>query len=160
MAAEEGAMTELRWTPTMVEERLVEAADVLNRLPETRMQGFYSLSPAIAASFDDRVGQTPLPMSRSCPSPAAIDRMEEALGWFKWLEQPDTKIVWLRASGERWKTVCHEVGLARAAANEHWLYALCVIAQRLNRRNIPGKWSRTRVFAMVRRKRKSEYWSE
>jgi hypothetical protein len=150
MADEEGAMAEVRWTPALVEERLVEAADVLKRLPETRIQGFYSLWPAIAPSFDDLVGQTPPAMSRPWPSPASIDRMEEALGWFKWLEPPDTKIVWLRASGERWKAVCHQVGLARAAANEHWVYALCVVAWRLNGRTIPGKRSRANVVAMVR----------
>ena len=77
--------------------------------------------------------------------------MEQTLEWFKWLEPPDTKIVWLRASGERWKTVCHEVGLARAAAHEHWVYALCVVAWRLNGRKPPGKGSRASVVAMIRR---------
>ena len=144
-------MAEMRWTPAMVEERLVEAADILKRLPSPRVQGFYSLWPAIAPSFDDLVGQTPRPMSPARPAPDAIDRMEQTLEWFKWLEPPDTKIVWLRASGERWKTVCHEVGLARAAAHEHWVYALCVVAWRLNGRKPPGKGARASVVAMIRR---------
>jgi hypothetical protein len=32
--------------------------------------------------------------------------MEEALGWLPRLEPIDAKIVWLRASGERWKSIC------------------------------------------------------
>ena len=68
------------------------------------------------------------------PSAAAIDRMEATLGWMPWLEPLNSKIVWMRSSGERWTDICWEVGLARAAAHEHWLYALCVIAWRLNGR--------------------------
>jgi hypothetical protein len=49
----------------MVEERRVEAADILKRLPAPRMQGFHWLWPAIAPSFDDLVGETPRPMSRA-----------------------------------------------------------------------------------------------
>jgi Domain of unknown function (DUF6362) len=58
--------------------------------------------------------------------------MEETLKWLRWLDPIDANIVWLRATGKRWKAICYEVGLARAAANEHWLYALCRIAWRLN----------------------------
>ena len=66
-------------------------------------------------------------------APDAINDMEETLTWLAWLEPADAKIVWLRASGERWKTICWKVGLSRAAANERWLYSLCAIAWRLNR---------------------------
>lgn len=58
--------------------------------------------------------------------------MEIALNWAAWLEPVDAKIVWLRAGGTRWKEVCWEVGLARVAAHEHWPYALCISAWRLN----------------------------
>jgi len=50
--------------------------------------------------------------------------MDAALPGLLWLAPLDAKIVWRRASGERWKSICWSVGLARAAANEHWLYAL------------------------------------
>lgn len=52
-------------------------------------------------------------------------RMEIILNWASWLEPVDAKIVWLRASGTRWKEICWDVGLARVAAHEHCLYALC-----------------------------------
>jgi len=43
-----------------------------------------------------------------------------------------------------------KVGLARATANERWLYALCVIAWRLNGRLVPDKRSRRRIIGLVR----------
>jgi hypothetical protein len=76
--------------------------------------------------------------------------MEETLGWLNWLEPTDRKVIWLRASGERWKTVCWKVGLQRAAAHEHWRYALCLIAVRLSGRRLPRNCSRRRVIAEVR----------
>jgi hypothetical protein len=120
------------WTPERVEERLLEAAAVLRRLPPPRKQGYFSTWPTMFVEFGDLVGQTPEPMRPPPPSAAAISRMDAALPWLLWLAPLDAKIVWRRASGTRWKEICWEVGLARAAAHEHWLYALSVIAWRLN----------------------------
>ena len=50
----------------------------------------------------------------------------------------------------RWKEICWEVGLARAAAHEHWLYALCVIAWRLNGKERVKHIGRRRLIARVR----------
>ena len=127
-------MTERRWTETMIEERFVEAADVMKRLPDVCVPGYFNTWPKVLREFSDLVGQEALHLRRPPPGPDAISRMEETLDWLKWLEPIDRKVVWLRASGERWKTVCWKVGLQRAAAHEHWLYALCVIAWRLNGR--------------------------
>ena len=90
------------------------------------------------------------PAGGGAPSAAAISRMEVTLGWMPWLEPVDAKIAWLRASGTRWKEICWEVGLARAAAHEHWLYALCVIAWRLNGRERVKHIGRRRLIARVR----------
>ena len=141
-------MTETRWTPSLVEERFVEAADVMRRLPEVKVPGYFSTWPKIIHDFADRVEQEPKPLSRPRPSPDAISRMEETLGWLTWLEPLDARIVWLRASGERWKAICWKVGLVRSAVHQHWRYALCVIVLRLNKRSIPGK--RSRQFVIVR----------
>jgi hypothetical protein len=140
-------MTE--WTPSLVEARLAEAALVLKRLPEVKVQGYFSTWPKMLYEFSDLVGQEPKPM-RVLPSPAAISRMEETLGWTVGLDPIDGKIIWMRAYGERWKTICWTVGLQRSAAHEHWLYALCVIAWRLNQRRVPKLRSRRHVIEMVR----------
>ena len=143
-------MPEIKWTPSLIEERFVEAADVMKRLPEVRVPGYFSTWPKMLHEFADLVGQEAPRLRRPPPAPDAISRMEEALGWLVWLEPMDRKIVWLRASGERWKTVCWTVGLSRQTAHQHWLYALCVIALRLNGRRIPRKRSRQFVVERTR----------
>jgi hypothetical protein len=134
-------MTE--WTPSLVEERLSEAAFVLKRLPAERRRGYFNVWPQIVHDFADKVGQEPRPM-RVLPSPAAISRMEETLSWTVGLDPIDGKIVWMRAHGERWS-----VGMQRSAAHEHWLYALCVIAFRLNGRRLNRNHSKRHVIAQA-----------
>jgi hypothetical protein len=143
-------MGETTWTPSMVEERFVEAADVMKRLPDVRVPGFYSLWPKAMHDFADLVEQEPPRLRRPPPAPGAISRMEEALGWLNWLEPADAKIVWLRATGERWKAICWKVGLARTAANQHWLYALCIIAWKLNGRQPSRRRSRQHIIEIAR----------
>ena len=143
-------MTDMRWTPSLVEERLAEAADILKRLPEVRVQGYFSTWPQWVYDFGDLVGQEPPLMRRPFPSPAAISRMEETLSWTVGLDPVDAKIAWLRAYGERWKHICWKVGLARTAAHEHWLYALCVIAWRLNGKRFPRNRSYRNVLLLTR----------
>jgi hypothetical protein len=137
-----------QWTPSLVEARLSEAASVLKRLPERRRQDYFNTWPEYLPEFADLVGQEPKPM-RVRPSPAAIGRMEETLTWTVGLDPIDGKIVWLRAHGERWKTICWTVGLHRTAAHEHWLYALCVIAFRLNGRRLGRNLSKRKVIELA-----------
>jgi hypothetical protein len=94
----------------MVEERLIEAAAVLRRLPAPRKQGYFSTWPTMFVEFGDLVGQTPEPMRLPPPSAAAISRREATLGWMPWLEPLDSKIVWMRSSGERGKDISCEDG--------------------------------------------------
>ena len=143
-------MTDIRWTASLVEERLAEAADILKRLPPVKVRGYFSTWPKMVYDFGDLVGQEPPLMKRPFPSPAAISRMEQTLSWTVGLDPVDAKIAWLRAYGERWKHICGTMGLARAAVHEHWLYGLCVIAWRLNDKSIPKGWSRRRFIAMQR----------
>lgn len=80
------------WTIEMVEARLEDAARVMRRLPSVRLPGYFNTWPATVVEFADRIGQEPVPMRLPPPSPAAITRMEEALGWLPWLEPIDAKI--------------------------------------------------------------------
>jgi hypothetical protein len=139
-------MANATWTPSMIEERFIEAADVMKRLPDVRVPGYYSLWPKALHEFADLVGQEPPRLRRPRPTPAAISRMEETLGWLQWLDPIDARIIWMRANGERWKLVCGKVGLARSAANEHWLYALCAIAWRLNGWHLPRSRSKRHLI--------------
>jgi hypothetical protein len=139
-------MADATWTASMIEERFIEAADVMKRLPEVRVSGYYSLWPKALYDFADLIGQEPSRPRRPLPTPAAISRMEETLGWLQCLDPIDARIVWMRANGERWKLVCGRVGLSRSAANEHWLYALCAIVWRLNGWHLPRSRSKRHLI--------------
>ncbi len=130
------------WTREMVEERLIEAADVMKRLPNVRVAGFFSTWPAKRQEFSDLVGQEPVPMRRPAPARDAIDRTEQALPWLQWLEAEDAKLVWMRVEGIPWKAICARFGISRVTANRRWEYAMSLIAWRLNRRPLSSKWSR------------------
>ena len=137
-----------QWTPSMIEERLAEAAAVLKRLPGPRRQGYFNTWPDYFYEFADLVGQEPEPM-RLAPSPAAISRMEETLTWIIGLEPIDGKIVWMKAHGWRWKIICRNVGLQRSAAHEHWLYGLCLITLKLNQQRFNRNLSRRKVIELT-----------
>lgn len=139
-----------RWTPEVVEERLIEAASVLRRMPPVRVQGYFNLWPRVVHDFGDLVEQEPPKLRMPFPSPDAITRMEETLGWTAGLDPIDARIVHLRARRVPWKEVCATVGLQRASAHEHWRYALCVIAWRLSGRKLPRSRQRRFVITMTR----------
>jgi hypothetical protein len=134
-----------------VEERLIEAASVMQRLPPVRVQGYFSLWPATRESFADRVGQEPKRLKRPAPARDAIDRMEEALPWLRWLEAEDAKLVWARVDGMPWKGICWRFGISRATACRRFEYALSVIVWRLNGRRTPlAKRGREHLVQRVR----------
>lgn len=136
------------WTPRLVEERLAEAAEVLKRLPEERVQGYFGTWPKVLLDPADLAGQQAR-LSRPWPSPAAISRMEETLGWTIGLDPVDGRIIWMKAAGERWKTICRTVGLQRSAAHRRWQYALAVLTLRLNGRRLGRTLSQQRVIALA-----------
>ena len=115
-----------RWTPAIVADRLVEAADVLARLPEERVREVYDLWPRIVMEPSERWTRP------AAPLPEAIDRMDEVLGWLCWLEPQERRIVWLRAEGLPWKRITYRLGLGRTRAWQRWTVALLKISVRLN----------------------------
>ena len=118
-------MIESNWTPKLVGKRLEEALDVLARLPEERARGFYDLWPRIVV---EPSGAAHL----AAPTPEAIDRMDEALGWLCWLDPEERRLVWLRAEGLPWKRITHRLAIGRTTAWQRWTTALLKIAVRLN----------------------------
>jgi hypothetical protein len=83
-------------------------------------------------------------------STAAVTRMEETLGWLRWLEGEDAKLVWARADRTPWKAICCRFGISRATANRRFQYALSLIAWRLNGRAVPTKRSQHFVMAVAK----------
>jgi hypothetical protein len=121
-------MPERGWTPQAVAERLAEAADVLDRLPERRAPGLYSLWPLPPAVLNGDPART----RPAAPAPAAIDTLDEVLVWLAWLEPEERHLVWLRAEGLPWKWITRRLGIGRTTAWQRWTMAVLKIAIRLN----------------------------
>jgi hypothetical protein len=119
------SMSETGWTPELVAQRLAEAVDVLARLPDAKMRGYYG-------PWRTLVGATGIGPSPAAPAPEAIDRMDQALGWLIWLEPEERRLVWLRAEGLPWKRISHRFGIGRTTAWQRWTTALLKISVRLN----------------------------
>ena len=134
------------WTPSLVEDRLEEAADVLKRLPEQKVQGYFNVWPDMVQSFADKVGQMPVPMRRPPPSAASISRMDETMVWLKHLAVEDARLVWMRAERKHWKEICWGFGISRSTAIRRHKFALSVIALRLN--GLPVATKRSRSFVI------------
>jgi hypothetical protein len=137
------------WNRDMVEERIVEAADVLKHLPGLRSQGYFSAWPDVLLSAREIARQEPKPM-KVLPSPQAISRMEEAITWSRFLEPEEAHLMWARADGMRWKGICHRFGISRPTAYRRWEYALSVIAWRLNGRELHHRRGRRFVISRAR----------
>jgi len=65
----------------VVEERLVEVAAVLRRMPPVKVPGYFNPWQRVVHDFGDLVEQEPPKLRMPYPSPDAITRMEETLGW-------------------------------------------------------------------------------
>src|SRR5262249_11419736 len=91
------AVDRTQWTPTMVGQRLAEAASVLGRLPPMQVYGYSSTWPRLLLDYSSMVNHRYGPLRPPPPDPAAIARMEETLEWSGWLKPTDSRIVWQRA---------------------------------------------------------------
>ena len=114
-----------------VEERLRSAARTLRRLPNVKVQGYFSTWPTIIREPLEILQMEPEPL-RIKPSMADITEMEEVLFvWLKWLEPEERRLVWLRAERVRWKLICGRFGVGRTKAWEMYRRALAAIAAKL-----------------------------
>ena len=81
-----------------VEDRIHDAARTLRRLPEERVQGYFSTWPKIKRDEMEILQMEKEPM-RIRPSMDDITEMEEVLFvWLRWLEVDERKLVWQRAA--------------------------------------------------------------
>jgi hypothetical protein len=114
-----------------VEERLRSAARTLRRLPNMKVQGYFSTWPTIIREPLEILQMEAEPL-RITPSMADITEMEEVLFvWLKWLEPEERRLVWLRAERVRWKLICGRFGVGRTKAWEMYRRALASIAAKL-----------------------------
>lgn len=114
-----------------VEDRIHDAARTLRRLPEERVQGYFSTWPKIKRDEMEILQMEKEPM-RIRPNMDDITEMEEVLFvWLRWLEVDERKLVWQRAERVRWKLICAQFGVGRTKAWEMYKCALGKIAARI-----------------------------
>ena len=114
-----------------VEDRIHDAARTLRRLPEERVQGYFSTWPKIKRDEMEILQMKKEPM-RIRPSMDDITEREEVLFvWLRWLEVDERKLVWQRAERVRWKLICAQFGVGRTKAWEMYKCALGKIAARI-----------------------------
>ena len=114
-----------------VEDRIRAASRTLCRLPEERVQGYFSAWPVIKRDEMEILQMEKQPM-RIRPTSDDITEMEEVLFvWMRWLDVDERKIVWQRAERVRWKVICHQFGVGRTKAWEMYKCALGKIAARI-----------------------------
>lgn len=114
-----------------VEDRIRAAVRTLQRLPEERVQGYFSAWPAIKRDEMEILQMEKQPL-RIRPTSDDITEMEEVLFvWISWLDVDERKLVWQRAERVRWKIICAQFGVGRTKAWEMYKCALGKIAARI-----------------------------
>lgn len=130
-------------TPREIEDRFEEAALTLKRLPHppaSGPRGHGRSWPDYVHEAKHAYGYEPARM-RVIPSAREIQRMEEVLDWLALIagetEQvaaDNRRIVWMRAEGHRWQTICRHVGCVRSTAWRRWTASLLTISKALKKR--------------------------
>jgi hypothetical protein len=124
---------------TAVEDRLIEAARTMRRLsltPRDKPMDYVSAWPDMVQSVWeaglDPEGKPVRPRpARIRPSPAQIDRMNEAIEWLFALEAERRRLVWARAMRVRWKQLEFEFGQSRQWLSRRYKDALLDIVVRI-----------------------------
>ncbi len=131
-----------------IEDRFEEPARTLRRLPNppgSGPKGYGSSWPDYVHEAKHAYGYNDATM-KIVPSAAEIARMEECIGWLALVDPVDSKIIWMRAEGHRWRQVCVHVGLVRQTAWRRWVAALQTVTNRMNGRKSrakPRKYKKT-----------------
>ncbi len=120
-----------RWTPSLVADQLEEAISTLRRLPPEKVRGYFNVWPPVQHTEMEKLQMEKQPIKLRA-QPDAISRLEQTLGWMKWLEVEERKILWKRAANVRWKAICWEFGCDRSTAWRKWVFALTKVSSMLN----------------------------
>jgi Domain of unknown function (DUF6362) len=129
-------VTEIHWTPRLVEAFLAEAADTMRRLPVPSVPGYFNTWPEIVQEAWVADGWAEGPTRLGPASALAITQMDETVLWLRWLDRADQRILWERANGRPWKLIAHAFGIDRSTAWRRWTYGLITIAARLNAQSV------------------------
>ena len=132
IAAIAAARRHAPWTESAVEERVIEAVDTLKRVPAPDIQRHVTLWPGYVHDSREAYGYAAFRAPRAPAAPDAISRLDETLGWLRWLPRDAQRILWSRANGLSWRNIARFAGKAPNTCRAWYLAALHYIAGRLN----------------------------
>ena len=120
------------WSESLIEARIHEAVDTLSRVPAPAMRRRLTSWPAYIHDTREAYGYTGFRPPRAPAAPDAITRLDETLGWLRWLPRDAQHILWSRANGLSWRRIARFAGKAPNTCRAWYLAALHYIATRLN----------------------------
>ncbi len=118
-----------------VSDRIDQAAHTMRKLPKVAVKGYFNVWPAIVREAMEAYGWDEMHVHPGPPSAHQITEMDEVMLWLMWLERDEVRIVWLRASGVRWKRIGLETGWSVRKLQYDWRIAIMKIVHRLNNPN-------------------------
>lgn len=126
-------MEPVDYDAAMVFERMVEAADTLERIKVPDIQRNVTRWPEVVQAVIEASETNRARRMKGPASPAAITRMDETLIWLGWLEKDTQRIIWCRVQGLSWRRIAAFAGLAPNTCRLRARTALVELAARLNR---------------------------
>jgi len=121
-----------QWSLADIEARLDEAVDTLKRVPAPGLRRRVTRWPDFVRDSVEAYGYGEIHLALRPAAPDAIDRLEETLGWLRWLPREAQRILWSRANGFSWRKIAYFVGKAPNTCRTWHLAALHHLAARLN----------------------------
>ena len=114
--------------------RFREAISVIRKLPPVRVQGYFNNWPEV---FYSRAEIRDMDQKKKFypPTPEAISKMEETIGWLSLLNtSEERKMLLMRANGIPWDEICKNFGICRSAANKRYQKSLKTIRTNTHKR--------------------------
>ncbi len=113
------------WTVERVKERLKEAAETMrNYRHRGYTTGYASYWPPVIQNFWDAYQAETQPEPRMVPSAGDISGMDEAFGWYGYLNRTEQGFVLAWAWGAPWWRLCSQFRKSESGLR-NWLDACC-----------------------------------
>lgn len=121
------------WTTEQVKDRFKEAVSTAHQLPSAHVQGFFNSWPMIVRQPWEVMSSQDRPRLRPLLKAQLVERMDEAMGWLMWLDDPrDRRIVLGYAEDFYRSHIARKVGVSRSTIDRRYKSALQRIANQLN----------------------------
>lgn len=124
---------QMHWNEKLVMAYLEDAADIHRRLPQVKVDGYFTLWPETLKDDWTRLYDAVNGKNRlASPMPHEVTFHEEVMKWLRYLDRYQQQIVWMRANSIPWKILVDEFGKSKSTLWRENKYALIRIASILN----------------------------